>query len=205
MQRYVVFFLEGAAMALQSENRMTVEEYLRMERASEEKHEFRNGLVYSTPPVDVAECLIRGNVLAAIHGQLLDRGCEALTSQMRVKVPERGWYLYPDVLVVCDPPILEDDFQDTLLNPMVIVEVLSEATEADDRGIKFDVYRSLESIREYLMVHKDTVHVEQFVRREVDSWDSREWTSIGDVIPIDSIGCTLGLKRAYEKVNLDRK
>jgi len=192
-------------MALQPEKRMTVEEYLRMERASEEKHEFRNGLVHSTPPVDILENRIRGNVLAALHGQLKDRGCEALTSQMRVKVPERGWYLYPDVLVVCDPPILEDDFQDTLLNPMVIVEVISEATEADDRGIKFDVYRSLETLREYLMVRKNVVHVEQFVRAEMDSWDSFQWTSIEEVIPIDSIGCTLAMKRAYEKVNLNRE
>jgi Uma2 family endonuclease len=120
---------------------------------------------------------------------------------MRVRVTPAGLYTYPDVVVVCGEPQFLDDTFDTLLNPTVIVEVLSESTEAYDRGRKFELYRSLESLAEYLLISSERVGVERFTRQPDGSWNFTAKASLEDSIDLQSVGCHLLLADLYEKVD----
>jgi Uma2 family endonuclease len=122
---------------------------------------------------------------------------------MRVKVNATGLYTYPDVVVVCGKPQLEDDERDILLNPIVIVEVLSPSTEGYDRGTKFEHYRTIDSLSDYLLVAQDKIHVEHYVRQSDRSWLFSEFKSFKDKFQIQSINCELSLDEIYEKVELE--
>src|SRR5262245_50639784 len=117
--------------------RMTAEEYLAFERASEQKHEYADGEIFAMSGGTYEHGLIAGNVLGELRGALLERPCTVQGSDVRVKAVATKRYLYPDVSVVCGRPVFEDETRDTLLNPRVIVEVLSDSTERYDRGDKF--------------------------------------------------------------------
>lgn len=190
-------------MALRPERRTTVEEYLRMERESEGKRDYLNGEVFDMTGGSRFHNLISGNIFASFHRQLRNRKeCEVFVNDMRVKVEASGLYTYPDVAVTCEPARLEDEHRDTLLNPMVIVEVLSPSTEAYDRGLKFEHYRSQESLCDYLLVHQDKVHADHFIREEGNRWVFSEWKTLADILEIVSIGCTLSLEDVYEKTDV---
>ena len=125
-------------MSLPAKQWISPEEYLELERASETKHEYFNGEIFAMAGASLQHVRIVNNLGRLLGSQLLDRPCDVLTSEMRVKVSETGLYTYPDVAVVCGEVELEDNQADTLVNPMVIVEVLSSSTEAYDRGYKFE-------------------------------------------------------------------
>jgi len=121
---------------------------------------------------------------------------------MRVRVSAAGLYTYPDVIVVCGERHFLDDQRDTLLNPSLIVEVLSPSTEAYDRGRKFEHYQSIESVSEYLLVSPDRVHVELFRRQPDGDWLLKSADRMEDVLDLQSIGCRLSLAEMYEQVEL---
>jgi Uma2 family endonuclease len=143
--------------------------------------------------------LIAGNLYREVSQQLRGRPCEAYISDMRVKVSPTGLYTYPDVVVVCGDIRFEDDHHDTLLNPTVIVEVLSASTEAYDRGDKFAHYRRLEALQDYLLVSQDKVRVEHYVRQGV-LWVLSEASMLDETVHLASIGCEVALRDIYEKV-----
>jgi Uma2 family endonuclease len=128
------------------------EEYLAFERKSPIKHEFCDGSIFAMARANRWHNLITGNLYRTVSAQFLDRPCEAYISDMRVLVSATGLYTYPDIVAVCDERRFEDSEVDTLLNPNLIVEVLSPSTETYDRGKKFAHYRRLESLGEYVMV-----------------------------------------------------
>jgi len=132
----------------------TPAEYLELERAAERKSEYLDGRIRAMTGASRAHNLIALNIGAELRTQLRGRSCEAYVADMRVKVSSTGLYTYPDVVVACEPIQLEDAYLDTLLNPTVIVEVLSPSTEAYDRGDKLAQYRRLESLRECLLWHR---------------------------------------------------
>jgi Uma2 family endonuclease len=121
---------------------------------------------------------------------------------MRVRVNRTGLYTYPDIAVACPPIEFEDDEVDTLLNPVVVIEVLSRSTAAYDRGLKFANYRRLESLREYALVSQDSPLVERYLRQG-DTWVFSEVTGLDSVVTFDSIGCSVSLRDIYYRVNLD--
>ena len=178
---------------------LTPEEYLVKERKAEFKSEYRNEQIVAMPRANRQHNLITGNILHGFHRQLLERTDEVYTNIMRVKVSDSGLYTYPDVVVVCDEPRFEDNHVDTLLNPNVIVEVLSPSTEDYDRHDKFLSYQTLESLQEYILVAQNGVHVEQYIR-QIDNWIQREFRSLDDVFQIASIECKLALRAIYAKV-----
>lgn len=135
-----------------------------MDRAAELKHEFWDGMAYAMAGASLAHNRLVRNLLVALTQALAGRECEALPSDQRVRVPGQNRYLYPDVTVVCGAVELEDDRSDTLLNPRVIIEVLSDSTEAFDRGRKFEAYQAIPSVAEYIVVAQDRARVDQFVR-----------------------------------------
>ena len=146
--------------------------------------------------------LIIPNLTYLLVGQLKSRSCEVYNSDMRVKVSATGLYTYPDLTVVCDKPRFDDDQEDTLLNPTVIVEVLSKSTEAYDRGEKFAMYRALESMTDYLLIAQDIARLEHYARQPDGSWRFLESAGLDGVAVIDSIECRLSLADVYDKVDL---
>jgi len=189
-------------MSMQPKPRITPEEYLALERAAETKSEYFNGEMFAMAGARYAHNLIIGNVIATLHAQLRRRDCTVSASDLRVKVSPTGLYTYPDVVVVCGKPQLEDEHLDTLLNPKVIIEVLSESTADYDRGRKFEHYRTIDSLVEYVLIAQDKPHVEHFLRQSPSQWLFSETNRLDDTIALTSIDCQLSLAELYAKVDL---
>jgi Uma2 family endonuclease len=183
--------------------RFTPAQYLELERKAQDKSEYFRGEIYPMCGASREHNLITGNVGTALHRQLRHRPCEVYQSNMRVKVSPTGLYTYPDVVVVCGAPRFEDAELDTLLNPTVLVEVLSESTEAYDRGAKFEQYRTLDSLMDYLLIAQDRCHVEHFARQPDGRWLLAEAKGLQDMIRIGSVECDLVLAEVYEKVQFE--
>jgi Uma2 family endonuclease len=188
---------------------ITPEEYLARERLAEFKSEYHDGQIYpmNEPPQGMAGTsrphnLIAGNLHGEIRNQFKGRPCEAYFSDIRVRVQATGLYTYPDVIVVCGEPRFVDESLDTLLNPNVIVEVLSPSTESWDRGGKFVHYRRLESLRDYVLVSQDKILVEHFTRQG-DRWLLTEWSRLEDLLHLESIACEVKLRDIYDKVSFE--
>ncbi|MGH9943781.1 MAG: Uma2 family endonuclease [Pyrinomonadaceae bacterium] len=180
---------------------ITPEEYLALERQAEYKSEYYDGEIFAMTGASRQHNLITLNIGAELRDQLKGRACETYQSDMRVHVPATGLYTYPDVVVVCGEPQLEDEHFDTLLNPILIVEVLSKSTARYDRASKFTDYRSIPSFAEYLLVAQDVCRVEQFTKQRDGRWLLTDFCSLDDVILLDSIQCSLSLKEIYDKVS----
>jgi Uma2 family endonuclease len=180
-------------------SRHTPAEYLARERPSATRHEYLDGFLFEMTGASRAHNLITGNLNGEIRAQLRDRPCEVYASDMRVCVEPTGLYTYPDVVVVCGEPRFQDGELDTLLNPTVLVEVLSPSTEAYDRGKKFGHYRRLASVREYVLVAQERVLVERFTRQGQE-WLLAEMNRPEDVLRLASIGCEVPLREIYAKV-----
>lgn len=179
----------------------TPEEYLAIERAAEHRSEFVHGAIRAKPSSNVTHNTIVGNLLVALSTQLRGGPCEVFCSALRVKALATEAYLYPDLVALCDAPELEDSFEDTLLNPAVIIEVLSESTERYDRGDKFAHYRKIDTLREYILVAQDKVSIEQYVRHG-DHWMLSEITNLGGVLRIEALGCEVAVRDIYDRVHL---
>lgn len=179
---------------------LTPEEYLAVERGSEIKHEYFAGEMFAMVGASKRHNLITANVIRVLGNQLLDRPCNVYPSDMRVRMRATGKYTYPDVVVACAEEEFDDAEKDTLLNPVVIFEVLSESTEAYDRGKKFEHYQSIPSLAEYLLVTQEPYRVEQYVRQGGNEWRYSEYHDADDVVRIGAIGCELTLRDVYAKV-----
>ncbi|MDZ7401888.1 MAG: Uma2 family endonuclease [candidate division KSB1 bacterium] len=190
-------------MSIQPKRRLTPEEYLEIERQAEYKSEYFNGEMFAFAGATREHNLIAGNIYSNLHQQLRKKTCEVYPSDMRVKVTATGLYTYPDVVIVCGKPQFEDEKEDILLNPIVIIEVLSPTTENYDRGIKFTHYRTISSLTDYILVAQDNIHVEHYVRQSDRSWLFSEYKSADEKIQIESIGCELLVAEIYEKVEFE--
>lgn len=179
---------------------LTEEEYLRLDRESDLRHEYLDGEIVAMVGASREHNLITGNAHASLHGQLRKRPCELYANDMRVKVGTSGLYAYPDIVVTCDEPQFSDDTFDTLLNPTVLIEVLSPSTEGHDRGKKFQLYQKLRSLKEYLLIAQDTYHVDHFVRQGELNWLLTGYDGPDAMIHLPTIDCTLALANIYEKV-----
>jgi len=187
-------------MPSQREALLTPGEYLALERRSEIKHEYFAGEMFAMVGASKRHNLITANIIRLLGNQLLDRPCNVYPSDMRVKVSATGKYTYPDVVVACDEENYDDAETDTLLNPVIIIEVLSESTEAYDRGRKFKQYQYIESLTEYLLVAQEPYRIEQYVRQSSNEWRYTEYHHAEDIVKISVIGCELALKDVYIKV-----
>jgi len=189
-------------MSSQLKTYLTPEEYLAIERKAEDRSEYFNGEMFAMSGASRRHNLIVTNIVREISQQIKGKPCEVYSNDMRVKIPATGLYTYPDVVVVCDEPKFEDEYIDTLLNPVVIIEVLSDSTEKYDRGQKFAHYRGIESLAEYMLVAQDNFKVEQFTKRSDKQWLMTEKGSLEDEIKLISIECVLQLREVYDKVTL---
>lgn len=181
---------------------MTPEEYLAFERSQEQKHEYWNGQIYLMSGASARHNLITANVIMTLGMQLKGRSCSVFPSDMRLLIPATGLYTYPDALVVCGKPEFADETEDLLLNPIVIIEVLSKSTENYDRGDKFRNYRSLPSFQEYLLIAQHEPRVEHFARQAQDEWVLSECSMPDGSLYLSSIDCTLHVADIYDKVTI---
>jgi Uma2 family endonuclease len=189
-------------MSSQPETYLTPEEYLAIERRAETKSEYFNGEMFAMVGASRKHNLISTNIVISVGQQLKNRPCEIYTSDMRVKIPATGLYTYPDVTVACGEPKFEDEFVDTLLNPTLIVEVLSASTASYDRIKKFGYYRTIESLAEYLLVAQDEYKVEQYAKQQDGRWLLTDIRSLEGVVEMVSIQCRLALADVYDRVSL---
>ena len=180
---------------------LTPEEYLAFERKATTKHEYLNGQIVAMSGASFAHNFITVNIATSLNVQLMEGDCRVATSDMRVKVTEIDSYFYPDVVVVCGEPRAEDDTFDTLLNPVLIVEVLSPSTEGYNRGEKFDHYQQIVSLKDYILISQDEVRVEHYCRQESE-WLQSEFQGLKDVLSLLSIGCELRLSDIYRRVEV---
>lgn len=179
---------------------ITPEEYLAIERRSETKNEYYAGEVFAMVGASKRHNLIAANLIRILGNQLLDKRCNVYPSDMRVRVSATGTYTYPDVVVACEEEKFDDEENDTLLNPVVIIEILSESTEAYDRGKKFEQYQYIESLVEYLLIAQEPYRVEQYVRQGIREWRYFEFHRAEDVLNISRVGCQLSLSDIYAKI-----
>jgi Uma2 family endonuclease len=184
------------------EKLLTPQEYLEIERASPIKHEFHAGRMYAMAGASRNHNRITLNTAAVLLSGLGDGPGEAYSSDMRVKLSDPGAYAYPDVVVACGPQEFEDDRQDTLLNPRVIIEVLSPSTEAYDRGKKFRQYQELASLQDYVLISQDDYVVEHLSRGEDGRWTLTDAHGLDATLSLPSVGCQLELRRIYARVEL---
>ncbi len=175
------------------------EAYLEMERKAETKSEYIDGCILAMAGASRRHNQIVFNLAKIVGNQLENRPCAAYVSDMRVKVRETGMYTYPDLVAVCDEPEFEDAQVDTLLNPSLIVEVLSDSTEVYDRGEKFAHYRRLPSLSEYVLIVQDKTRVELF-SREGEKWVLSEYAGMRDRVVLSSMECEMTIQEIYDKV-----
>ena len=186
--------------AIPAKKNYTAEEYLAMERSSlEGKCEFVDGQIFAMVGASREHNLIGVNIASELRTQLKDRPCETYANDMRVKAAEAKGYHYPDIVVVCGKPEFEDGHLDTLLNPTVLVEILSPSTEAYDRGGKFAAYRKIQSLHEYLLVSQAEPFIERYVRQG-EAWVLTETAGLEGLVNLDSIGCVLAMNEVYYSV-----
>ena len=181
---------------------LTPEEYIALERKATLKSEYLSGEIVSMSGASDTHNLITMNAATALYNQLADRGCRIYASDMRVGISTEVSYFYPDIAVTCDKPRFEDDVFDTLINPQVIIEVLSDSTAGYDRGEKFIRYRQLESLQEYILISQDQVQVDHYLRQG-KQWVLSEFSALEGVLPLVSIGAELSLRQIYRFVDLE--
>jgi Uma2 family endonuclease len=179
--------------------KVSEQEYLAFERASEERHEYVDGEIFAMSGGTVAHSRITANINRELSTALLEGRCTALGPDMRIHIPSTRRYTYADALIACGPLLLLDDVRDTLINPVVIVEVLSDSTEKYDRGDKFEQYQSIPSFRDYVLVSQKKVRIEHFRKQADGTWLLRT-AGPGERIMLESGDCDLAVDRAYLKV-----
>jgi Uma2 family endonuclease len=174
------------------------QEYLAFERSSPERHEYADGEIFAMPSGTLEHSAIGANILGELRNALTGR-CRVLTSDMRIKIPATRRYVYPDGSIVCGRAELDDEHRDTLLNPRVIVEVLSDSSEVYDRGDKFANYRTIASLQEYVLASQKEPQIEVFTRQPDGSWTLRVYRS-GERAALASLDCALAVDKAHQDV-----
>ena len=189
--------------ALTHPKHLSVEDYLVAERAAEFRSEYVGGEVFAMAGTTIQHNLICSNLGAILNGQLKNRPCYSFTSDMKVWINAADTFAYPDASALCGEIEVYDDRKDIITNPSFIAEVLSESTEAYDRGNKFDAYASLASFREYLLVSQTELKAERRLRNDDDSWELRTFTDPDALIALPSVGCELRLGDLFDKVEFE--
>ncbi|MEX2173776.1 MAG: Uma2 family endonuclease [Pirellulaceae bacterium] len=184
--------------------KLTEAEYLAIERAAPTKSDFYDGEMFAMAGARRNHNLLVANVVGELREQLRKSPCEVYPSDMRVRVGKTGLYTYPDAVVVCGEPEFLDDTQDTLLNPTLLVEVLSESTATYDRGFKSSCYRQLKSLKEYVLIEQEQPRVELY-QRSRGKWTLQDAGELTASVTLASIRCTLKLAAVYEKIGFKKQ
>ena len=186
-------------MSRDSQRHYSVDDYFTVEEMSEVKHEYFNGEIFAMAGASLRHNEIAANVLSEFRARLREMDCGVYGSDLRVQTPS-GLYTYPDVSVVCCPVQLVPDRSDTATNPLILVEVLSEATEDYDRGDKFGLYKSIPTLRHYVMISQTEILVDHFERIRTDEWQCHSLRDRNDIVAISEPHISLVLDDVYRRV-----
>jgi Uma2 family endonuclease len=192
-------------MDLSAKLTITPQEYLLQERIADIKSEYLNGEIFAMAGASREHNQIASNVVRLLGNQLLASNCSVYANDMKVRIASINKYTYPDILVSCDPEEFIDEQQDVLLNPLVIIEILSDSTEAYDRGRKFFHYQHINSLIEYILISQNICSVEIFQRQNDNSWLYSAFHHSDDIVAVNSIECSLALKEIYRRVKIKTK
>lgn len=174
----------------------TAEEYLEMERNSPEKHEYYNGQVFAMSGAGTRHEIIISNLIISLGNKLKGKPCQPFGSNLRVHIPENTLYTYPDVSVVCKEDLVDDD-EDNITKPILLIEVLSKSTRRYDRGQKFELYKDIPTLKEYILVDTEGVSVENFHRASNARWARKEYKQLTTYMPLHSLDISLPLTEIY--------
>lgn len=183
----------------ESQRRCSLDEYFSVEETSQVKNEYYDGQIFAMAGASLQHNRITANLLSFIRPALRDRGCEAFGSDLRVQTPG-GLFTYPDLSVVCGEPLLIQGRPDTLTNPVVLIEVLSDATREYDHGQKFALYKEIPTLREYALVEQDEPLVGTFRSSSEHTWETRHYDNLDSAIVLESIEGTIPLREIYRLV-----
>ena len=188
-------------MSLQPKPQLSFEDWLAGERAAiEGRSEYIGGEIFAMTGASAAHNGIVRNISGELWTQMKGRPCQVYANDMKVRIRTANAGTYPDLVAFCAEHEFQDGRRDLLLNPSLIVEVLSDSTEAYDRGGKFALYRQIPSLREYLLVSQHRVQVDLYTRDDDDRWTLRDFTALTDTVTLSSVDCTLALAGVYDKV-----
>ena len=188
-------------MSLQPQYGYTLEEYFALEQASEIRYEYWHGDVFAMSGASLTHVQIQINLITLLRSQLRGRPCRLFSSDMRLKVPSLPPYRYPDLSALCGEPVFElIGGLEVLINPMLIVEILSPTTEAFDRGDKFTHYKSIPSFREYLLIAQHRPHVGQYIKQSEAVWSYQEFNDLSAALSVSALDCRLVLEELFQDV-----
>lgn len=189
-------------MSAQPKRRYTLEEYLELDKNSDERLEYWDGEIFSMAGVSDEHDQIEINMTTFLNLRLSVKGCRLFSANMRIKVPTMPPYRYGDLSALCGKPVFEKiEGVAVLTNPALIIEVLSQSTEAYDRGDKFTHYKSIPSFREYLLVAQHRPHITQFIKRDDGEWIHREYNDLNEVVKLTLMDCEFSLSEVYQNVS----
>ena len=172
-------------------------DYLSLEREAKERHEYYKGEIFAMSGASFKHNIIEDNVRVLLGSFLKGKKCRSFGSNLRIHIPKNTLYTYPDILIVCDEPKFVDDEFDTLINPSVIVEILSPSTANYDRGAKFDLYREIDSLKEYILIDSMTVHFVNYIRNSNNTWTLSETKTLESSFFITTVSLQTGLSEVY--------
>ncbi|MFO0999343.1 MAG: Uma2 family endonuclease [Planctomycetaceae bacterium] len=183
--------------------RITRQEYLLRERQASIKSEFYQGEIFAMGCGSANHSLIAANFIGEARNALKEKPCTVFNSDLRVQVQATGLYTYPDATIVCGEQLFDDDYRDTLLNPTVIVEVLSDSTEKYDRGKKSNHYRQIASLKELILIAQDRPQVERFTRQPNGEWLFHEQKELSAEFELKSLGISVAMSELYRGVKFE--
>ncbi len=191
--------------ALSKRQYISEEDYLTMEEVSPVKHEYFDGEIFQMAGASERHNNIAGNIYGELYNQLKKRPCKVYQNDMRLYIEKEGIYTYPDVMVICgEPEIKKYKSLDNILNPVLIIEVLSPSTADYDKGAKFEQYRTIESFEEYLLVSQDAKQITRYSKQKDGSWILMDFIGDKTTFKLGSIECALTMEDIYNKVNFDQ-
>jgi len=182
--------------------KISIEEYLEMENAAVEKHEYYRGEIFAMSGAKVPHNIITKNLLGNLFNKLKGKGCQPYGSDTRIHISSNTLFTYPDISIICGEVITLNDDDYNVLNPTAIIEVLSKSTKNYDRGEKFKLYRDIPTLKEYILADSESVHIEVFRLNEKSHWELEEYNSINDLLYLKVIEEKFPLSEIYEGVKM---
>ncbi len=183
-----------------SRQKLTIEEYLQMENAATEKHEYYKGEVFAMSGAKMPHNKVAKNLLVSLELKLKGKPCEPFGSDVRIHIEKNSLFTYPDISVICGEPVSMNNDGMNFLNPTVIFEVLSPSTRDYDRAEKFKLYRDIPTLKEYILVDPELIYIEAFHLNNVGNWELREYKNLSETLALPAIQVSLALKDIYEGI-----
>lgn len=188
-----------------NKKKYSIEEYLELEEAAMEKHEYYQGEIFAMSGPKVPHNIIAGNTFISVGNKLRGKFCRPFNSDQRIHIEKNTLFTYPDISIICGDPVTLKDDDWNALNPVIIIEVLSPSTKNYDRGDKFKLYRDISTLKEYVLIDSESISIEAFCINEHGNWELNELKNIDEVLHLKSIQISLELKEIYEGTKLIAK